>query len=86
MTNSIGAYFFRHCVPLFVTILVAKHIVELGENENTNDQDIDDNQVKIASTVQWTIIRPIYKVRTHVAELDHHYKYIRNCKEYWLSG
>jgi hypothetical protein len=71
------AYFVRHCVPLLVAALVAKHIVDFGGNENPNDQDINDDKVTIAPTIQWAIIRTIYEVRTHIADLDHHYRHVR---------
>jgi hypothetical protein len=83
-------YFFGHFVPLLIAALVAKHKVDFGENENPNDQDIDDDKVTIAPTIQWAIIRTIYEVRTHIAELDHHYRHVRTCRECrpprWVMG
>ena len=67
-----GLLFWCHCIPLLVPDLILRYIIDLGEDEEQNHQQINNDEIRVPPVIQWLVIGSVYEVWTDVAELDSH--------------
>lgn len=74
--DVIGALLRSHGVPRLLPLLVPGDIVDFGGQENADRDAVDDDQVSVATVVQWLVVVAVDVVRYYIAQLDHHWKWL----------
>ncbi len=72
-------YLNSHSIPFLLPISVSWHVVKFRKDEQENDQDVDDEEMRVACMIKRRVFRMIDIGCDDVAELHTHLMEISKC-------
>lgn len=69
-------YLRSHRIPLLVPNSVSHHIVHFCEEEKENNKHVNNDQMCVASMVQWLVRCQVDVCSNNIPKLDTHYEHV----------